>query len=105
MVGIYGFIREFLSEKSPETVDATGFSPVASIPFCYYGGVKESHTNRVGSYGSLVANRNTIDASNISKLYISIDHKPKICLCNAKRYHCLLPFRYALYIMSLSAAQ
>ena len=66
---------------------------------------KESHTNRVGSYGSLVANRNTIDASNISKLYISIDHKPKICLCNAKRYHCLLPFRYALYIMSLSAAQ
>ena len=37
MVGIYGIIREFPSEKSPETVDATGFSPVASIPFCFYG--------------------------------------------------------------------
>ena len=37
MVGIYGIIREFPSEKSPETVDATGFSPVASIPFGFYG--------------------------------------------------------------------
>ena len=39
MVGIYGFIRKFLSEKSPETVDAycfafmvdlEGFEPLTS---------------------------------------------------------------------------
>ena len=44
MVGIYGIIREFPSEKSPETVDATGFSPVASIPFCFYGDPLEIRT-------------------------------------------------------------
>ena len=44
MVGIYGIIREFPSEKSPETVDATGFSPVASIPFCFYGDPAEIRT-------------------------------------------------------------
>ena len=37
MVGIYGIIREFSRGKSLETVDATGFLPVASIPFRYYG--------------------------------------------------------------------
>ena len=44
MVGIYGIIIEFSSLKSPETVDATGFSPVASIPFWFYGDPAEIRT-------------------------------------------------------------
>ena len=43
-IKIYGSKEEIRAQKSPETVDAPGFAPDASIPVTLYGGAEGSRT-------------------------------------------------------------
>ena len=61
-IKIYGSKEEIRARKSPETVDAPGFAPDASIPVTLYGGAEGSRTPVRKHFDRTFSGRRTVSA-------------------------------------------